>query len=188
MMLPPPKPPQAKANKQFDVVSFLTLFSYHFHFHPKTCFCLQLLPPDVLEIMKANKDFYKKMCKNPPCIIKTANPAPPIPATLPSDPAPEVRIPYIQSPKPLKMTPKRVGSWWIERESVREKNKQKIAVWYLFCCGWCVRSLTYIHKYLQFSNLMPTQCKKREFDINVRFKERFLPPLNVSHHLSLFCS
>ncbi|KAF1766327.1 hypothetical protein GCK72_006284 [Caenorhabditis remanei] len=88
MMLPPPKPPQGKANKQFDV----------------------LLPPDVLEIMKANKDFYKKMCKNPPCIIKTANPAPPIPATLPSDPAPEVRIPYIQSPKPLKMTPKRVGS------------------------------------------------------------------------------
>ncbi|ULU06478.1 hypothetical protein L3Y34_018377 [Caenorhabditis briggsae] len=69
-----------------------------------------LLPPDVLEIMKANKDFYKKMCKNPPCVIKTSNPSQPVPATLPSDPAPEVRIPYTQSPKPLKMTPKRVGS------------------------------------------------------------------------------
>lgn len=88
VMLPPPKPPQGKANKQFDV----------------------LLPPDVLEIMKANKDFYKKGCKNPPCIIKTSNPTPQVPATLPSDPAPEIRIPYIQSPKPLKMTPKRVGS------------------------------------------------------------------------------
>ncbi|CCD68195.1 PDZ domain-containing protein [Caenorhabditis elegans] len=90
VMLPPPKPPQGKANKQFDV----------------------LLPPDVLEIMKANKDFYKKPCKNPPCIIKTtaASAPAPVPATLPSDPAPEVRIPYIPSPKPLKMTPKRVGS------------------------------------------------------------------------------
>uniref|UniRef100_A0A1I7TUW6 PDZ domain-containing protein n=1 Tax=Caenorhabditis tropicalis TaxID=1561998 RepID=A0A1I7TUW6_9PELO len=88
LMLPLPKPAQGKANKQFDV----------------------LLPPDVLEIMKTNKDFYKKMCKNPPCIIKTSNPTPSVAATLPSDAPPEVRIPYIQSPKPLKMTPKRVGS------------------------------------------------------------------------------
>ncbi|CAI2343536.1 unnamed protein product [Caenorhabditis sp. 36 PRJEB53466] len=96
LMLPPPKPPTGKANKQFDV----------------------LLPQDVLEIMKNNKDFYKKMCKNGPCIVKTTAqsmeaatpPAAPVPTSLPTDPAPEVRIPYNPSPKPLKATPKRVGS------------------------------------------------------------------------------
>uniref|UniRef100_A0A8R1E536 Uncharacterized protein n=1 Tax=Caenorhabditis japonica TaxID=281687 RepID=A0A8R1E536_CAEJA len=86
----PPKPPTGKANKQFDV----------------------LLPPDVLEIMKVNKDFYKKMCKNPPCIQKSSGTPPvlPVPISVSADTGPEVRIPYIPSPKPLKSTPKRVGS------------------------------------------------------------------------------
>ncbi|CAB3405025.1 unnamed protein product [Caenorhabditis bovis] len=67
------------------------------------------LPADVIEIMKANKDFFKKKCPNPPCLIKIKSAASTSAASMTAD-QPEVAIPCDPSPKPLRVTPKRVGS------------------------------------------------------------------------------
>ncbi|VDM67675.1 unnamed protein product [Strongylus vulgaris] len=76
------------------------------------------LPADVLAILEANKNFYLTPCTLPPCLKKskettskdvgrqyiTAH------LDLPQVPFTEAMIPYDPSPKPLKVTPKRVGS------------------------------------------------------------------------------
>ncbi|CAI5442570.1 unnamed protein product [Caenorhabditis angaria] len=81
-----------KANKQYDV----------------------LLPADVIEIMKKNREFFKKPCNIAPCIVKIVNNSSSVmqpPAIkLEAIAQPEIVIPCDPSPKPLKATPKRVGS------------------------------------------------------------------------------
>ncbi|CAJ0606700.1 unnamed protein product [Cylicocyclus nassatus] len=70
------------------------------------------LPADVLAILEANKNFYLTPCTLPPCLKKSKEVTTPKEAHLdiPQGACTEAIIPYDPSPKPLKMTPKRVGS------------------------------------------------------------------------------
>ncbi|RCN39588.1 hypothetical protein ANCCAN_14486 [Ancylostoma caninum] len=70
------------------------------------------LPVDVLSILEANKKFFMVECTLPPCLKRNKEEGVPKGAHLDLPPCPhtETTIPYDPSPKPLKMTPKRVGS------------------------------------------------------------------------------
>ncbi|CAJ0564336.1 unnamed protein product, partial [Mesorhabditis spiculigera] len=69
------------------------------------------LPPDVIEVMAANKEFFKIACAEPSMIRTASVPNAPhvVEASL-TEKVPEVEIGFDPSPKPLKKTPKRVGS------------------------------------------------------------------------------
>uniref|UniRef100_A0A1I7S4Z0 PDZ domain-containing protein n=1 Tax=Bursaphelenchus xylophilus TaxID=6326 RepID=A0A1I7S4Z0_BURXY len=66
-----------------------------------------LVPPDVLAIMEANKDFWKKPNSNPPILKSRSAPGPRINLEGQVE---ETQIAYEPGPKPLRNTPKRVGS------------------------------------------------------------------------------
>ncbi|WKX96510.1 hypothetical protein Q1695_012723 [Nippostrongylus brasiliensis] len=72
------------------------------------------LPADVLAILEANKNFFLQKCTLPPCLKKTKeppSPSSPNKGRMDVMPSPtEQVIPYDASPKPLKITPKRLGS------------------------------------------------------------------------------
>ncbi|KAL6735120.1 hypothetical protein Aduo_005594 [Ancylostoma duodenale] len=70
------------------------------------------LPVDVLSILEANKKFFMVECTLPPCLKKNEEEGAPKGAHLDLPPClhTETTIPYDPSPKPLKVTPKRVGS------------------------------------------------------------------------------
>ncbi|EYB84357.1 hypothetical protein Y032_0317g2300 [Ancylostoma ceylanicum] len=70
------------------------------------------LPVDVLSILEANKNFFMVECTLPSCLKKNKEEGAPKGAHLDLPPCPhtETPIPYDPSPKPLKVTPKRVGS------------------------------------------------------------------------------
>ncbi|KJH44322.1 hypothetical protein DICVIV_09638 [Dictyocaulus viviparus] len=72
------------------------------------------LPADVLRILENNKNFYMVKCTLPPCLKRNKNMnasrIEPGHLSMSQSAREETTIPYDPSPKPLKITPRRVGS------------------------------------------------------------------------------
>ncbi|PIO73357.1 hypothetical protein TELCIR_04665 [Teladorsagia circumcincta] len=70
-----------------------------------------VLPADVVGILEANKNFFRAPCSLPPCLKKVPQSRETLAhLNMPPSPTTETTIPYDPSPKPLKATPKRLGS------------------------------------------------------------------------------